>query len=234
MQYFAVRFGATTVLIARGSANMRKSNGALTFFVIAIFLLSAGMAWLIRQMQSLNCPAGTFLSGSGATNGQIIAILLVWMGFALATASWLANIATVRNTVRNFVDPDARNFRGMVNFLVMVLSLPLSFSAWASFSHYCLSARDILYQPYPWTSLQQYSWHDVTMIKNSCGYKKVGSYAHLFLTMSDGVSFTITGTPLLREYPEMVHALQGVNFAFSADISPDCPAYYAAMLTRRP
>jgi len=54
---------------------------------------------------------------------------------------------------------------------------------------------------------------------------------------SGGVDFDIMTWPrrLVRAYPEIVRALEGVEFAFSSrSVSPDCKVSYADLLTRRP
>ncbi|HSV21527.1 MAG TPA: hypothetical protein VLJ17_00705 [Xanthobacteraceae bacterium] len=53
----------------------------------------------------------------------------------------------------------------MAKFGVVVLSMMLPIGIAASFSQYCLSEREIPYQP--WPGLQQYSWQDVAAIETS-------------------------------------------------------------------
>ena len=48
------------------------------------------------------------------------------------------------------------------------MMLPIGIAA--SFSQYCLSEREIPYQP--WPGLQQYSWQDVAAIETSSTYSR--------------------------------------------------------------
>jgi len=64
-----------------------------------------------------------------------------------------------------------------------------------------------------------------------------GWKGNFLLTMRDGVDFDIMTWPrrLVRAYPEIVRALEGVEFAFSSrSVSPNCKVSYADLLTRRP
>jgi len=144
--------------------------------------ISVGAVWLIQQLQSLRCPAGTFLyaSGEGATALQFIPIFLASVGFGFLAINWLAHLV---RPLRNFFDRDARHHREpgyhsgqrkLAKFAVIVLSMMLPISIAASFSQYCLSEREILYQRWPWTGLRRYLWQDVVAIETSCTHSKGG------------------------------------------------------------
>src|SRR5271163_1569351 len=62
---------------------------ALAFGIMAMFTL--GVVWLILQLQSTRCTAGTFLSGSGqgAMVVQAVPIFLASIGFAFLAVNWL-------------------------------------------------------------------------------------------------------------------------------------------------
>lgn len=234
----------------RAAVAPRRKSLANLLLVAPAFATMAGLSisaiWLIQQWQSLRCPAGTFLvgSGQGATAFQIIPILFASMGLGFLSVNWVVHLIP---PLRDFFDRNARRHgessyrraqRALAKLSVIMLSIMLPISIAASFSQYCLAEREILYQAWPWTGLHQYSWQDVAAIETSCTRGTKGGWnPSLFLVTRDGASFDImawTGAAI-RAYPDMARALASIDFAFSAkNVSPNCPRAYADLLTRRP
>jgi hypothetical protein len=231
----------------------------LVHFAAVIAVMAAicfAAVWLIEQLQSLRCPAGTFLLGSGdlARMLQRFPILVASFFLGILTVEWFVYLTQrlhrFRRELMQLSMPGAnyelryRTFqRDLVRVELIVLSIMLPISVAASLSQYCLSQQEILYQPWPWTGLQPYSWSDVAKIETSCSRRgaKGGGKGYLDVVMRDGARLEIAvpplwsmgSPPLVRAYPEIGRALDGVGFTFnSEDVSPECP--YASVLLRRP
>jgi hypothetical protein len=229
---------------------------AAVFAVMAAICFAA--AWVIEQLQSLRCPAGTFLVGSedGRRMLQRIPILLASFFLGIPIVEWFVHLTQRlhrfgRDLMRLSM-PKAnyelryRTFqRDNIKVSLVVLSIMLPISVTASLSQYCLSQQEILYQPWPWTGLQRYSWNDIARIETSCSSprSKGRGKGYFDVVMRDGArleiavppfSFPSPGPPpLVLAYPEIRRALDGVAFTFDAqDVRPDCP--YAGVLLRRP
>ena len=153
----------------------------------------------------------------------------------------------MRVGIRRYFDRNARKHaeasyrqsqRTMIKFSVVTLLVMLPISVAASFSQYCLTPREILYQPWPWTGLEHYSWKDVAMIETSCARGGRGGWnTSFFLIMKDNANFDLMVWPrsLDRAYPEIVYALSDVEFTFnSARVSPGCDVPFVHLLLRRP
>jgi hypothetical protein len=129
-----------------------------------------------------------------------------------------------------------------MRFSLIVLSIMLPMSVAASLTQYCLLQQEILYQSWPWTGLQQYSWRDVATIETTCSRGGRGGWKGFFdVVMRDGARleipvppfWSVGSPPFVRVYPEIARALDGVDFTFnSKNVSPGCP--YASGLLRRP
>jgi hypothetical protein len=212
-------------------------------------------AWLIEQLQSLRCPGGTFLLGSedGARMLQRFPILFASFFLGIPTVEWFVHSIQglhrfrrdlMRLAVRGDYELRYRAFqRDNMKASLVVLSIMLPISAAASLSQYCLSQQQILYQPWPWTGLQSYSWSEVAKIETNCWTTKARKpgKGYFDVVMRDGESLEIAlppfasfgPPPLVRAYPEISLALDGVAFAFnSKDVSPEC--VYANVLLQRP
>ncbi len=227
-------------------------------YVVAVFAVTAAIcfaaAWLIEQLQSLRCPAGTFLLGSGdfARMLQRFPILFASFFLGILTVEWFIHstqrlhrfkLGLMRFSPQRDYELRYRTFqRDVMRFSLIVLSIMLPISAAASLSQYCLLQQEILYQPRPWTGLEPYSWSEVAKIETTCSGGGKGGWKGFFdVVMRDGARLEIAvppfwslwSPPLLRAYPEIARALDGVEFAFnSKDVSPGCP--YARVLLRRP
>jgi len=229
-------------------AGRRKSARNLLLVVPAFALMGAisvGLVWLLQQLQSARCPDRTFLSGSDqiATGLQTLPIFMGSIGISFVAVNWIAHAIP---PVRDFFDRDARRHnergyaasqRGLLKFSMVTLALALAIGAGASLSQYCLADDQLLYQRWPWTGLQRYSWHDIAAIETSCTRSKSSWSGHFFLTLRDGSRFDLMAWPraLVRVYPEITQALEDVDFSFDArGVSPGCDVPYLALLTRRP
>jgi hypothetical protein len=230
---------------------MRQKKSLVNLLLIApafviMGMLSVGVVWLVQQTQSMRCPSATLLYGSGqvATIVQVIPVVLASIGFGLLAVNRLAHRIP---PLRRFFDRDARQYgepdyqrsqHRLTKFSFVVLALMLPISAVASFSQYCLFPQAVLYQPWPWTGLIRYSWQDVRTVETVCTRGSRGGWnGSFFLIMRDGVSFGIMVWPrsVARAYPEIVRALDGVDFAFDAErVRPGCDVPYAKLLVRRP
>ena len=213
------------------------------FAIMAVISIAAG--WLIQQLQSLRCPSGTFLVGSGgvASICQIIPIYIASIGFGFLIVNWLSQLMP---PVREFFDRDALRHgvpgyqkaqQGLLRFSVIISAIALPMIVAASLSQYCMLSGAIFYQPWPWTGLKHYAWHDVTKIETRCHFSKGKWNGSFFLIMNDGSNFDIMAWPgaSVRAYPEIVSALKNVNFSFdSTNVRPDCEVWYVDLLTRRP
>ena len=237
--------------MARGSrfARGRKKSPRNLLLVLPAFAvmgaISVSLVWLLQQLQSARCPAGTFLFGSGqvATALQTIPIFMGSIGISLFAVNWIAHSIP---PVRDFFDRDARrhaqpgyraSHQGLLTFSLITLALALAIGAATSLSQYCLAGDQMLYQRWPWTGLQQHSWHDIAGIETSCSRSKGSWTGHFFLIMRDGSQFDLMAWPraLVRVYPEIKTALKDVDFSFdSHGVNPGCNLPYLAMLTRRP
>jgi hypothetical protein len=86
--------------------------------------------------------------------------------------------------------------------------------------------------------MRHYSWGDVVAIKTSCTPGSRGGWNDSFVfIMRDGVSFDIMAWPrtVMRVYPEIVRALEGVEFVFNSEgVSARCAVPYVDLLVRRP
>ena len=226
----------------------RKSARNLLLLVPAFALMGAisvGLVWLLQQWQSARCPAGTFLFGSGqvATALQAVPIFLGSIGISFVAVNWIAHSVP---PARDFFDRDARRRgepgyaatqRGLPRFSLATLALAWAVGAAASLSQYCLSGDRVLYQRWPWSGLQQHSWHDIAGIETSCFRSKSSWTGHFFLTLRDGSRFDLMAWPraFVRVYPEIQAALEDGHFSFdSRGVMPGCDLSYRAVLTRRP
>jgi len=226
----------------------KKSARNLLLLVPAFALMGAisvGVVWLLEHLQSARCPGGTFLVGSGqvATAFQTIPIFMGSIGISFLAVNGIAHSIA---PVRNFFDRDARQHaepgyrasqQGLLTFSLITLALGLAIGAGASLSQYCLADDQVLYQRWPWTGLQQHSWHDIAAIETSCSRSKSAWTGHYFLIMRDGSRFDLMAWPraLVRVYPEIARALKDVDFSFdSRRVRPGCDVPYLAVLTRRP
>jgi hypothetical protein len=174
---------------------------------------------------------------------QTIPIFIGSIGIGFFAVNWIAHSIP---PVRDFFDRDARRHgepgyrasqRGLLTFSAVTLALALAISGGASLSQYCLLDDRVLYQPGPWTGMRNYSWHDVATIETSCARSKSSWNGHFFMVMRDGSRFDLMAWPraLVRVYPEITRALNGVDFAFdSSRVRPGCALPYLAVLTRRP
>jgi hypothetical protein len=85
-----------TSVLNRSQYAKRLSN--LLYFAAVIAVMAAisfAAIWLIEQLQSLRCPAGTFLVGAGdlAVMLQKIPIVFSSFGFGILTVEWLVHSA---------------------------------------------------------------------------------------------------------------------------------------------
>ena len=67
--------------------------------------------------------------------------------------------------------------------------------------------------------------------------RRGGWNSSFFLITRDGASFDSMDWPrsAVRAYPEIVRALEGVDFAFDAErVNPGCDVPYINLLVRRP
>jgi len=234
----------------KASPTQRRKSVANLLLVAPAFvvmgLLSVSVIWLIQQLQSTRCPYGTFLAGSGqaATIVQAVPILLGSIGLALLSVNWLIHLAP---PLRRFFDREARQHgepgyersqRSLAKFSTIVLAIMSPITMAASFCQYCLTPEQILYQPWPWTGLRQYSWQDVRAVETVCTHGRRGGWnGSLFLIMRDEASFDIMDWPrsTVRAYPDIVRALDGVDFVFDAtQVRPGCNVPYVNLLIRRP
>ena len=235
-------------LRSRPPGRRRKSGRNLLLLVPAFALMGAisvGLVSLLQQWQSARCPAGTFLFGSGqvATALQAVPIFLGSIGISFFAVNRIAHSIP---PVRDFFDRDARrqgepgyaaSQRGLLRFSLATLALAWAIGAAASLSQYCLSGDQVLYQRWPWSGLQQHSWHDIAGIETSCARSKNSWNGHFFLVMRDGSRFDLMAWPraLVRVYPEIRAALKDVDFSFdSRGVQPGCDVPYLALLTRQP
>jgi hypothetical protein len=227
----------------------RKKSARNLFLVVPAFALmgaiSVGLVWLLQQLQSARCPDRTFLSGSDqiATGLQTLPIFMGSIGISFLAVNWIAHSIP---PVRAFFDSDARRTnergyaasqRGLLKFSLIALALTLAIGTGASLSQYCLADNQLLYQRWPWTGLQHYSWHDIGAIETSCSRSKSSWTGHYFLIMRNGSRFDLMAWPraLVRVYPEIKDALKDVDFSFdSRRVRPGCDVPYLALLTRRP
>ena len=227
----------------------RKKGARNLLLLVPAFALmgaiSVGVVWLLQRFQSARCPEGTFLFGSGqvATAFQTIPIFMGSIGISFLAVNWIAHSIA---PVRDFFDRDARQHakpgyrasqQGLLSFSMITLALALAIGAGASLSQYCLADDQVLYQRWPWTGLQQHSWHDIAAIETSCSRSRSSWTGHYFLIMRDGSRFDLMAWPraLVRVYPEIRDALKDVDFSFdSRGVSPGCDVPYLAVLTRRP
>jgi hypothetical protein len=244
-----------TSVLNRSQYAKRLSN--LLYFAAVIAVMAAisfAAIWLIEQLQSLRCPAGTFLVGAGdlAIMLQKIPIVFASFGFGILTVEWLVHSTQrlqrfqrdlMRFSMREDYELRYRTFQGdLLRFSLIVLSIMLPISVVASLWQYCLLQQEILYQPWPWTGLQQYSWSDVATIETTCSRGGRGGWKGFFdVVMRDGARleipvppfWSVGSPPFVRVYPEIARALDGVDFTFnSKNVSPGCP--YASGLLRRP
>jgi hypothetical protein len=200
--------------------------------------------------------AGTLLLGSedGARMLQRFPILFASFFLGVPTVEWFVHsiqgLHRFRRDLMGLSTPGAnyqlryRMFqRDNMKVSLVVLSIMLPISVTASLSQYCLSQREVLYQPWPWTGLQSYSWSDVAKIETNCWTTKARKpgKGYFDVVMRNGESLEIAlpsfasfgPPPLVRAYPEISRALDGVAFAFnSKDVSPGC--VYANVLLQRP
>lgn len=227
----------------------RKSLWNLLLIVPALAFTGgiwAGLVRLIQQLQSARCPSGTFLFASSqiATIFQVVPIFFASMAFCFLAANWLTHLI---GPVGNFFDRDAERHgepdyrttqRGVLIFSAAVLAIVLPISIAASLCQYCLLGDEILYQPWPWTGLRHYLWRDVAAIETACRPSRTGSWnVSFFLIMRDGTRIDIMARPraLVHAYPEIVRALQDVDFSFDPrGVRPGCHVPYIELLTRRP
>lgn len=230
----------------------RKSLANLLLVVPAFMvmgLLSAGTIWLIQRAQSTRCPSMTFLSGSGqvASIVQIIPVLVASIGFAFLTVNRLAHAVP---PIRHFFDRNARNHgernyersqRSLARFSFIILAAMAPITIAASFCQYCIGPNGIAYQSWPWSGLRHYSWTDVQEVKTSCTRQRsrtgTGWSASFVFILRDGMSFDIMEWPrsTARAYPDIVRALDGIDFAFDASrVNADCAVPYMNLLIRRP
>jgi hypothetical protein len=227
---------------------------AAVFAVMAAICFAA--ASLIEQLQWLRCPAGTFLVGSedGARMLQRLPLLLASFFLGFPTVEWFVHLTQrLHRFGRELMQlsmPGAdyelryRTFqRDNMKVSLVVLSIMLPISVTASLSQYCLSQQEILYQPWPWTGLQRYSWSDIAKIETRCPYggRSHGWKGSFDITMRDGAHLEIgvppfaslESPPFVGAHPEISHALDGVAFTFDSEkVSPEC--HYASVLLRRP
>jgi hypothetical protein len=231
-----------------GARHRRKRWINLLLVIPGIALmtgLSLGAMWLIGQLQSLRCPSGTFLAGSGqaATVFQIVPIMIASIGFGFVGANGFAHSIP---PLRRFSDRDAqrhgeagyrRSQRQLMKVSLAVLAIALPIVAAAALSQYCLLAQGIQYQPWPWTGLRPYSWGDVATIETTCTRGRSSWHASFFLVMRDGAKFDIMTWPssTVRVYPEIASALKGVDFTFDAQgVRRGCDLPYRDLLLVRP
>jgi hypothetical protein len=230
----------------------------LVYFAAVLTVMAAicfAAASLIEQLQSLRCPAGTFLVGSEdlARMLQRLPILAASFFLGILTAEWFVHSTQrlhgfkrelMRLSMRG-ADYELRyqTFqRDLMRVELIVLSIMLPISVAASLSQYCLLQREILYQPWPWTGLQPYSWSDVAKIETICSQGGRGGWkGFVDVVMRDGARLEIAvpplwsvgSPPLVRAYPEIARALDGVGVTFNSEgVSPGCP--YASVLLGRP
>ena len=86
--------------------------------------------------------------------------------------------------------------RDLMRVELIVLSIILPISVAALLSQYCLLQREILYQPWPWTGLQPYSWSDVAKIETTCSQGGRGGWKGFFdVVMRDGARLEIAVPP---------------------------------------
>jgi hypothetical protein len=211
-----------------------------------IYVLAMGTLWSIHALQSTRCLPGTFLNGSGrvASIVLLVATFLLAISLALPFVNWLAH--TVAPS-RRFFERKAREFgepgyeqaqRPLITFLLIESAIMVPILIAASCCQYCLSPTGILYQPWPWSDLRHYTWHDVRRVETSCRRDRGKSWNTAFsLVLSDGTNFDIMDWPKLAEraYPDLIRALNGIGFVFDAShVRADCGVPYAGLLMRRP
>src|SRR5262249_28342403 len=145
------------------------------------------------------------------------------------------------------LDPDSESYseagyrwgqRELAKFSVAVLFPMLPISIVAALAQNYFSGGGNLIQPPPWAGLWEKSLRGVARSEAFSARRTQGRCnGSLFLIMRDGIGFDIMtwARPAVRAYPDIVRALEGVEFAFSSEgVSPDCKLPYAHLLTKRP
>jgi hypothetical protein len=171
----------------KASPPQRRKSVANLLLVAPAFvvmgLLSVSVIWLIQQLQSTRCPSETFLNGAGqvATIVQAVPIFLGSIGLALLSVNWLVHLAPLKRSfdreARQHGEPGyERSQRSLAKFSFIVLAIMSPVIIAASFCQYCLTPGQILYQPWPWTGLRQYSWQDVHAVETVCTHGRRGGW----------------------------------------------------------
>ncbi len=192
------------------------------------------IAWLlIRQLQALRCPAGTFLFGVGELASWIELISLC-AGFAFT--SWTLVVWSIGKFqfMRDFAertDPvETDHSRMSLTFPALVyLGIPvitgIAAATAASLHQFCLADSAIFNQHRPWTAMRHYTWEEVGGIVTNCELQRSSWHGSLFLVMRDGVHIDLLADPnaFARVRPRIARALQHVSYALdSTAVAKDC------------